>query len=194
MQNSKKILANYNDKTITVYQAYNSQITNEILKTGTFGSNFKFDRMTWIKPSFLWMMYRCGWGSKENQERILAIDIYKEAFDEIVSEAVLSSYKPAIYESQNQWKEKLKSSNVRCQWDPDRDIYGNALNRRALQLGLSGIMVKRYVKEFIYSINDISENVYKLKRSITERTFDTNMLPIETEYFVSDNIKKLLGM
>lgn len=25
---------------------------------GTFGNNFKMDRMTWIKPSFLWMMYR----------------------------------------------------------------------------------------------------------------------------------------
>ncbi|WP_422570328.1 DUF4291 family protein, partial [Erwinia billingiae] len=29
--------------------------------------------MTWIKPSFLWMMYRSGWGMKDpGQKRILA--------------------------------------------------------------------------------------------------------------------------
>lgn len=48
--------------------------------------------MTWIKPSFLWMMYRCGWASKTGQERVLAIDIKREAFDYIVKHAVLSHY------------------------------------------------------------------------------------------------------
>lgn len=34
------------------------------------------ERMTWIKPSFLWMMYRAGWGFKDKgQRRVLAIDI-----------------------------------------------------------------------------------------------------------------------
>jgi hypothetical protein len=31
--------------------------------------------MTWIKPSFLWMMYRCGWGAKEGQESVLVVEI-----------------------------------------------------------------------------------------------------------------------
>jgi hypothetical protein len=25
---------------------------------------FKVDRMTWVKPSFLWMTYRSGWATK----------------------------------------------------------------------------------------------------------------------------------
>ncbi len=29
----------------------------------TDNSDFRPDRMTWIKPGFLWMMYRCGWVS-----------------------------------------------------------------------------------------------------------------------------------
>ena len=64
-EQERKIYAKFDDKTIRVYQAYNNKIADEAIKT----------RMTWIKPSFLWMMYRCGWAEKENQERVLAIDI-----------------------------------------------------------------------------------------------------------------------
>ena len=51
-----KIRAFYTEDKIRVYQAYNEDIAREAIKRGTFGSNFKLDRMTWIKPSFLWMM------------------------------------------------------------------------------------------------------------------------------------------
>ena len=37
--------------------------------------------MSWIKPNFLWMMYRCGWAAKENQKSVLAISINKTDFD-----------------------------------------------------------------------------------------------------------------
>ena len=55
-----EIRALYNDETIRVYQAYNKTIAEEAVKNGTFGSHFSLNRITWIKPSFLWMMYRCG--------------------------------------------------------------------------------------------------------------------------------------
>ena len=63
-----EIRALYTKDTIRVYQAYNEEIANEAVKINTFGTGFKLDRMTWIKPSFLWMMYRCGWATKESQE------------------------------------------------------------------------------------------------------------------------------
>ena len=78
-EQERKIYAKYDDKTIRVYQAYNNVIAGEAIKLGTFGEHFSLTRMTWIKPSFLWMMYRCGWAEKENQERVLAIDIKKKA-------------------------------------------------------------------------------------------------------------------
>ena len=92
----RRISALYDDRTIRVYQAYNNQISDEALKLGTFGPSFKTERMTWIKPSFLWMMYRSNWGTKVNQERILAIDILRDGFDEILENATLSNSK-AIY-------------------------------------------------------------------------------------------------
>lgn len=64
-EQERKIYAKYDDKTIRVYQAYNNKIADEAIKLGTFGKNFSLTRMTWIKPSFLWMMYRCGWAEKK---------------------------------------------------------------------------------------------------------------------------------
>ena len=64
-EQERKIYAKYDDKTIRVYQAYNNVIADEAIKLGTFGEHFSLTRMTWIKPSFLWMMYRCGWTEKD---------------------------------------------------------------------------------------------------------------------------------
>ena len=88
------ILAQQADETIIVYQAYSNAIAGYAVKNQKFGGDsFSFNRMTWIKPNFLWMMYRCGWAMKENQERVLAITISKNFFDEILSKAVYSSFK-----------------------------------------------------------------------------------------------------
>lgn len=44
------MLVKYDDEVIRVYQAYNNQIADEAIRLGTFGSCFKMERMTWIKP------------------------------------------------------------------------------------------------------------------------------------------------
>lgn len=191
---TKEIRALYNDKTIRVYQAYNERIANEVIKLGAFGPLFKIDRMTWIKPSFLWMMYRSGWAKKDGQERILAIDIKREGFEEIIENAVLSSFKEGIYVSYEDWQSRLKVSEVRCQWDPDRDIYSNPLNRRAIQLGLRGSMVENYVNKWITSIQDITDYVNNVSESIRLGKFQDNMLPKEQEYPLSNHQKVILGV
>ncbi|MGF6882260.1 hypothetical protein ABIA39_002859 [Nocardia sp. GAS34] len=40
-----------------------------------FVSPFSLNRMTWIKPSFRWLMQRSGWARKPGQEHILAVRI-----------------------------------------------------------------------------------------------------------------------
>ena len=137
-EEERNIYAVFDEKTIKVYQAYNNEIADEALKLGKFGSKFSLNRMTWIKSSFLWMMYRSGWATKQGQERILAIDLKREGFDEIVKNSVFSSFREVSDLSKEEWKEKLENSEVRCQWDPDRDIYGNPIGRRAIQLGIKG--------------------------------------------------------
>ena len=77
--NQYEIRADYNKDSIVVYQAFNSAIAKVAAETNRFQRPFSMHRMTWIKPSFLWMMYRSGWGLKDaGQSRILAIDITRE--------------------------------------------------------------------------------------------------------------------
>lgn len=178
----KVIRAFYTEETIRVYQAYNKSIANEAIEKGTFGDRFKMERMTWIKPSFLWMMYRCGWGAKENQEHVLAIDIKRAAFDYIVQNAVLSVYQNDMNISRSEWKEKVKKSDIRCQWDPERDIYGNPLEYRSIQLGLRGNAVRKYVDEWIVSITDITDYVKDLKEKIDKGINVSALLPREEIY------------
>ena len=74
-------------KTLVVYQAYSSAIAIPAVREQKLDASnaFRVGRMTWIKPSFLWCMYRSGWSYKDpNQERILAIEMSVEGFGEII--------------------------------------------------------------------------------------------------------------
>lgn len=179
---SNEIRAVYSKDTIRVYQAYNKIIASEAVMNGTFGNNFKMDRMTWIKPSFLWMMYRCGWATKENQEYVLAIDIQRKAFDYLVANAVISTYQEEMYGSCEEWKRLIYSSDIRLQWDPERDIHGNPLNYRSLQLGLRGEALRKYVDEWIVDITDITSYVNELKCLILQKKDVSMLLPKENVY------------
>lgn len=188
----KEIRAFYTEDTVRVYQAYNKVIADEAVKNGTFGSSFKLDRMTWIKPSFLWMMYRCGWGTKENQEHILAIDLKREAFDYIVQNAIISTYDDNMGISHEEWKEQIKTSEIRCQWDPERDLFGNPLEYRSIQLGLRGTAVQKYVNDWIVSIEDITEYVMKLREQKSRGMDINSLLPTERIYSVDHLGKEML--
>lgn len=176
----RQIRAIFDDSSIRVYQAFNAPIAQEAVKLQRFGHLFSLSRMTWIKPSFLWMMYRAGWATKENQEHILAIDIKIEGFKLMLKEAVPSTFQPTQYSSQDEWKKILTASQVRVQWDPERDIYGNPLeNVRSLQLGLRGDMVVRYNNEWICKIADITDFVHQQKALIDAGRISELNLPQE---------------
>ena len=84
--------------------------------------------MSWVKTNFMWMMYRCGWGTKHNQQRVLAVRITREGFDKILSKAVSSDADKAL-------RTRMRGK-VRLQWDPDHAPSGAPEKRRAIQLGL----------------------------------------------------------
>ncbi|TYC18335.1 DUF4291 domain-containing protein [Actinomadura syzygii] len=114
------------------------------------------DRMTWVKPYFLWMMYRCGWGMKAGQETVLAVEITREGFEWALRNSCLSHYERGLYPDRDAWRRQLKRAPARVQWDPERDLRGRALPYRSLQLGLCGEAVRRYADEWIVSIGDVT--------------------------------------
>ena len=164
----RQIRAVYDATTIRVYQAYSDPIADSALAKGTFVSPpFKMERMTWIKPSFLWMMYRAGWGLKEaGQKRILAIDITKEGFEWALAHGCLSHPDESI--SKEEWEAKRNASPVRIQWDPERDLLLRPLEHRAIQIGLSKEAVALYVNQWIQRITDVTPLAHLIHKLIQD--------------------------
>ncbi len=191
----KQIRAIYDDQTITVYQAFRADIAKPAVANQKFVPPFKMDRMTWIKPSFLWMMYRSGWGTKEGQEHILAIKIKREGFEWALNNCCLSHFESSIFRTQEEWKTKIQNSPVRLQWDPEKDIYLQKLNYRSIQIGLTSIAVEHYVNDWIVAIEDITllcQNIHSLllDKKVEEAK---SLLPIENIYPISSKLKKKSG-
>lgn len=152
----RHILAHHDDTSLIVYQAYRPAIADFAVKHQRFGGEFSYNRMSWIKPNFLWMMFRAGWATKEGQERILAVRLQRAFFDEVLRDAVPSSFDPARHASHDDWKTAVEHLDVRLQWDPDHDPLGRPLGRRAVQLGLRGRALRRYGEEALLGIDDIT--------------------------------------
>lgn len=145
---SRQIFAAYDETGIFVYQAFRPETVQAALEKGTFGAGFNMQRMTWIKPSFAWMLYRSGYATKLRQEAILKIKLAHEGFLTILRESVETTYNPHIYESEKAWRSALNMSKVRHQWDPERYLtLGKHPERRAIQIGIRGWVVERYVNE-----------------------------------------------
>ena len=171
-RSGRYILAQYDDESIVVYQAFRPAIGRWAVEHGRFGGEFSFARMSWIKTSFLWMMYRSGWATKPGQEVILAVWLQRAGFEAILAEAVPATFDPAHYPDEPTWSAAVARSPVRLQWDPDRTPGGRPLGRRAIQLGLRGRMLARYATEWTLRIEDITDFVREqaaLVRSSEER-------------------------
>jgi hypothetical protein len=181
---AQQIRARYSADTITVYQAYGPAIALPAAKAGRFVPPFKRERMTWIKPSFLWMMYRCGWATKPGQEHVLAIDITRDGFEWALANACLSHFDRDLHGDRVAWSRQLKASSVRVQWDPERSLHLKPLPYRSLQMGLSREAVDRYVDEWTVAVTDVTDTarrIHGLLRAGDDRAAEA-LLPVEEPY------------
>jgi hypothetical protein len=190
---ARQVRARYDADTITVYQAYPPPIATAAVRAGTFVAPFKVERMTWIKPSFLWMMYRCGWATKPGQERVLAIDISRTGFEWALGNASLSHYQSGVHASQAAWAAEQAASPVRVQWDPERSVQLAALPHRSIQVGLSGEAVHRYVDGWIVRLRDVTDEVRELHELIRGGRVGEAALPVERPYPLPPAIVTRLG-
>jgi hypothetical protein len=189
------VRAAYDERTITVYQAYPAEIARPALVAGTFVPPFGTGRMTWIKPSFLWMMYRCGWGEKADQEHVLAVRITREGFAWALAHASLSHFDAAVHTDRATWEASRDRSPVRVQWDPDRSVTLDRLDRRAVQVGLSGEAVRRYVGGWIEGIVDVTPLARAVRDLVRRGALDEAraQLPEERPYPLPSAIRERLG-
>jgi hypothetical protein len=186
----REIRAVYDERTITVYQAYSAAIAEPAVLAGRFVPPFKRERMTWVKPSFLWMMYRCGWAEKPGQERVLAVSITRVGFEWALANAALSHYVRGVHADRADWQRQLKAAPTRVQWDPERDLRLRELPYRSLQLGLGGAAVPRYVDEWITGIVDVTGSAREIRAHLDagNESAAAALLPAEKVYPLPEEI------
>lgn len=187
-QKGHHIMAQYDDEKIVVYQSYKIAIGEFAVRNQYFGDGFSLERMTWIKPNFLWMMYRNGWGTKDGQECVLAIHLKLEAFKRYLENAVISTYKDNLEISRKEWQNQVKISSVRLQWDPDHDPFGNKLERRAIQIGLRNEFTHSFAKEDIIFIENISDFVREQYQFVLNNDLDQLITPEERCFLFDDEV------
>jgi len=194
----RQVRALYDADGVRVYQAYSNEIADAALEHGRFVSPpFSLTRMTWIKPSFLWMMYRSGWAKKDpGQARILAIDLHRSAFEEVLACGHLTHYDPVLPWAHEEWKQLAVRSPVLVQWDPERTLRHHPLDYRTIQIGLKSEAVRSYVAEWIATITDITPTVDQIRELVEARKDQEAMalLPEERPYPVDDAVRQRLAM
>src|SRR4051794_8808292 len=112
----RQIIAAFDKEGIMVYQAFRRSIVDAALARGTFGKGFNLSRMTWIKPSFGWMLHRSDYATKHRQDAIVQVKLTHEGFRAILLQSAPTSYDPDLYPSENAWRAALDKSEARHQW------------------------------------------------------------------------------
>ncbi|MEV5574575.1 DUF4291 domain-containing protein [Spirillospora sp. NPDC052269] len=191
----REVRAEYDRDSITVYQAFSAAIAKPALEHGRFVPPFSRTRMTWIKPSFLWLMARSGWARKPGQETILAVRITRQGWDEALSLAVPTDPDRRVYRSSDEWRAAFRQAQVHVQWDPERSLRGEKLEPRALQLGLSRHIIDRYADDWTLSIEDRTPLVRKIHHHLQagDLTRARLLLPKERPYPLPSSTAHQLG-
>ena len=191
-----EIRAAYDRETIVVYQAYSGAIADAAIKAQRFVEPFSFGRMTWIKPSFLWLMHRSNWGVKSGQERTLAVTISRSSWESALSRAVLTVFEPSVFRSKSEWAEQFQRAEVHVQWDPERNLRGAALDHYSIQVGISRYVIREFVNDWTVRIEDLSAKVAKMHALLRAGKADEvkRHLPSERTYALPPAIARRLAI
>jgi hypothetical protein len=195
MPAAREIRAAFDATSIVVYQAYPPTIALPAIVAQRFVPPFSLERMTWIKPSFLWLMERSRWAHKSGQEYILAVRIPRAGWEEALALGILTEAEPKVYATYAVWQEQFVHAQVHLQWDPERSLRGSSLAYGSLQVGLSRHVIRRYVQEWTLGIEDYTPRVRKmaaLLRSGKEAQARA-LLPGERLYPLSDALRRRIG-
>ncbi|EAY31762.1 DUF4291 domain-containing protein [Microscilla marina] len=195
-KNKYEIRALYTPKHIALYAAFSSSIANVALKSQQLLPPFSYDRMTWVKPSYLWMMYRSDWAQKDNMQRILRIWIKRIDWELALKEAILTTPEAHVYNDAKKWRKQLDKARVRVQWDPERDIQNKHLSFKSIQVGIMPSLAETYAKKWIAKIEDVTPLTQHIRSLVVAQQFEqaTQLLPKEQAYPVEAELKRILGI
>lgn len=187
----RQIRAHYDSETITLYQAYPTSIARPAVASQrlTASPSFRRGRMTWVKPSWCWMMYRSGYSLKDSgQSRIFALKMRHEDFVTLLRRGVLARGE--------------EEGDVRVQWDPERGPRLEKFEYRSIQIGIPGGLSGTWAEKWVVGIEDVTERARELKRVVEEEEggvtdgelLERGLVPVERPFPVPEDVMKRLGM
>ena len=185
-KDGRHVLAQFDDETVVVYQAYCPAIGRFAVENEILGGEFRYSRMSWVKPNFLWMMSRSGWGTKENQEVTLGLRVRRTFFDGLLAAAVPSTWDADEFATPADWSKAVARSAVRVQWDPDHNPAGGKLARRAVQLGLRGDALEAFGRHELVEVLDLTAFVAEQRERLATGGLSALVTPRERVYRPAD--------
>ncbi len=192
----RQIRAEFNRDSVVVYQAYGKHIAVPAVAAGRFVLPFSWGRMTWIKPSFFWLMARSNWGQKTGQEHILAVRLKRTAWERALSLGVLTSFDPSVHADEPTWRSQFNAAVVHIQWDPERSIHGKKLEYRSIQVGLSRNIIREFTEDWVIDIKDytpLTRRIRSLYMAGNKRKAKYQ-LPSERVYPIPGELGSQLGL
>jgi hypothetical protein len=196
MPSLREIRADFDADTIVMYQAYPPAIADAALAAGRFVAPFSFTRMTWIKPSLLWLMHRSNGARKSGQERILAVRITRAGWERALSRAVLTAPEPAIHGSAAAWSRAFETAAVHVQWDPERSLRGAALNHYSIQVGIGRTLIRTFAEDWVVGLTDLTPTVHKIGALIRtgHHAKAQRLVPPERPYPLEVTVGRHIGL
>ncbi|TJZ50088.1 DUF4291 domain-containing protein [Streptomyces piniterrae] len=181
-----QIRADHDAGTVVVYQAYAPAVADPALRAGRFVAPFSLRRMTWIKPSFRWLMHRSNWGRKPGQQRVLAVRITRAGWEEALSRGVLTTSDAAA----------VARAAVHVQWDPERSLRGAALDHYSIQVGIGRDLIRTFAEEWVVDLTDLTPRVRKIAALVQtgQAAKARRLLPPERLYPVPRAVAARLGI
>ena len=205
------------------YQAYGDEIADHALRHGRLGGpSWGPSRMTWIKPSFAWMLYRSGYGHKPGQTRVLKVKLSHAAVAEILRSCTLAAKSnrsgDSMVETERRVASNVPGCHGRVQWDPERDLYASEgheprklYRQRAIQIGVAHALSEFYVEQIlsVEEVTDLAREVgrahgYRAKKRKGEAEVkeavavleERGLLPVEKEYIprCEEDVLRRLGI
>jgi len=219
----REVRAIHDATTVRVYQAYNEDIAELAVATNSFRAPaeagiWSATRISWIKPSAVWMAYRCGWTvlKDRNQARVLALDVSRSRLEEVLRKARVSD---------DSEPGECKHFPVVVQWDPERfmspskcagkshelarsrekdALTTDVRHMRSIQIGLKGAAIAEETfldPSFVLQITDVTQAFRQAHQALVSSPPDLQaaaaaLWPAQQEapLFVPHDLREVLHM
>jgi len=180
--NEDSLLRNKDD-TISLYAAFNPRMFNE----KGFTENMNLNRMTWLKTSLLWTMWRSAWATKPNQEAILKIDVPEEYIDELYARARRTKDAPLKHPVLLQRDPDRKI--VRRRWKKDareNDTSMFVSGDKTVHFGIRGTELDYFIAIAQEQISDITRTIKLIQQDKPEHPTRALYSLLDQEIYLKD--------